>query len=1162
MTQTDPHSRLATALLFAIGFAAALLPAPVSAKALLGDFVPFQSWWIHPVTSSLGIFYDGNLIRIDRDGDSTAESLFLRPTGQTGIPNAAISSLRLTPSRTIVYAFGGTCNSNGTLVYFYHLPASLSDNRLEPILTGLCIPHGILRPPGFYDTGTCAFNGLGLDCTGHLGVSPRRVALFVTNADEFGFLNLIWVDLSTGVVSGPNFDFKDGLGFIEVSPSGTQAFLQHDLPISGETDYRLIDLCPGPNFGVVINPGGFPIVDSSEQLHAAVTAATAGNVTVEVTNPFDVVRDSADFADCLDTSGACCFDGGSCAQLQPASCSGTYLGAATACSECPAPPVEAPCCFPEGNPTCTLLEASVCTDQGGAPQPGANFCSFDLCPQPETTLAISGPASAQIGDNVSYLLDYENTGGVVARGVEIEIPVPFGATFVSATGGGDETSGAVRWVLGDVAPGASGSVGVTFAVGCDAADFLLQGYISHEPPLAGRSYSSSNEIDVTATPLPTAALAVSVASVPDHEPLRPGDELVHTITLRNASGTSVENVKLGRSGEVVPTGVSFGSATSFDRTLDAGGGLVDTTDGRFAWTGDVGAGQTVSIRYVAQVNSCVPPGTRTTQLEFGNEIAAFDACNTELGKSALPQSFAVEPLAHLELEASNLAPAQRLDAPVIDSKVQLTRPNGVAQIDVTLQSNAGQALAGASIDLTLRGLNVMTPPTGPGIVFDASNHSIAWDGTIPSSGRVTISFAGNVSACRAEIRLEGSTSAGCSDLRDELLVAAVPQPPAGPWLAAIGTQPHPFEAFGSEQQIVRVEPGPPGQMQTMLCLPSEYYTGMAAAPDGSIWSAWLPTFRVNPAALEFESFDLDALEATGLDSLSDIAIDPVDGAVYFSGYRFEITGNFAILARRDPVTKAVTSYYQNDTFQGFGQMVVDASGSIIAVATRRFGPGVVVRIDPGTPPTIEVYEGVGLPIDVALDQDGSYVVIDGFANPAQLRDVDPATTNVAAILGNLATAFPGSSGWNAVEVDAAGRVYVAPSQSGLGAVDRTPATSTQSVLPFGFAQTGGVLDMAMVSLPIPEPNTAALALVAITSLGALVVRGKRRTDAAVEVADGAAHGVGAWTGGPVSLHGMRPAKAGRAAMIGLGAFPIACVCRGHALVIRARAALATATGRQ
>jgi hypothetical protein len=76
-------------------------------------------------------------------------------------------------------------------------------------------------------------------------------------------------------------------------------------------------------------------------------------------------------------------------------------------------------------------------------------------------------------------------------------------------------------------------------------------------------------------------------------------------------------------------------------------------------------------------------------------------------------------------------------------------------------------------------------------------------------------------------------------------------------------------------------------------------------------------------------------------------------------------------------------------------------------------------------------------------------------------------------------------------VDAAGRVFVAPSQAGLGAVQRTPIVTPQAVLPFGFAQTGALSDMSMVSMPIPEADAAALALVACAALSAIRVRRRR-----------------------------------------------------------------------
>ena len=44
-------------------------------------------------------------------------------------------------------------------------------------------------------------------------------------------------------------------------------------------------------------------------------------------------------------------------------------------------------------------------------------------------------------------------GTFPAEGVVVQATVPAGATFVSASGGGRESGGTVRWVLGPLAPG-------------------------------------------------------------------------------------------------------------------------------------------------------------------------------------------------------------------------------------------------------------------------------------------------------------------------------------------------------------------------------------------------------------------------------------------------------------------------------------------------------------------------------------------------------------------------------------------------------------------------------------------------------------------------------------------------------------------------------------
>jgi hypothetical protein len=494
------------------------------------------------------------------------------------------------------------------------------------------------------------------------------------------------------------------------------------------------------------------------------------------------------------------------------------------------------------------------------------------------------------------------------------------------------------------------------------------------------------------------------------------------------------------------------------------------------------------------MNACIPPGVQETQLNFGSEIAAFDACGTQIGISAEPQTFAVESIAATELLATNLAPPQRLDAPIIDANVQLTRPGGTAQVEITLESNTGNAIANASATIEVRGLAVTTPPSGPGIVWNAGSQTIAWSGAIPSSAPVTIGIAGNVAACRAEFELNGSTAPGCNDLRDELLVPAVPVPPAGPWLAGLAGRTGPFG--GSEIDLVRVDPTSPATVTTMLCLPNEYMTGMDAAPDGTIWSVWLPSWSVNPATLAFETIDFDAPRAAGIESISDVAIDPVDGAVFFSGSRYDpvLFQTLGTIARRDPVTYAYTTYYEDETVMAFGELVVDAAGVLFAVADRAFTGDAVARIDPGIPPTATYFGGVGIPVELALDADGSVLVIDRYGSPPQLRDVDATTGAVETVIPDLTAAFPNTFGWDGLEVDGAGRIFVAPSQPGLGAVDRSPSLDTETLIPISFSGSNAFIDLAMVSRPIPEPRAGALAFATCAALAALAAR-RRSTGA-------------------------------------------------------------------
>ena len=66
------------------------------------------------------------------------------------------------------------------------------------------------------------------------------------------------------------------------------------------------------------------------------------------------------------------------------------------------------------------------------------------------------------GGNFTYTLTASNISGASRAGVELSVPVPAGATFVSADSGGTLNAGVVSWSLGTLAAGAIKQVQVTF----------------------------------------------------------------------------------------------------------------------------------------------------------------------------------------------------------------------------------------------------------------------------------------------------------------------------------------------------------------------------------------------------------------------------------------------------------------------------------------------------------------------------------------------------------------------------------------------------------------------------------------------------------------------------------------------------------------------------
>jgi len=76
-------------------------------------------------------------------------------------------------------------------------------------------------------------------------------------------------------------------------------------------------------------------------------------------------------------------------------------------------------------------------------------------------LGKTGPASVLASSNLVYTISVTNFGPSSASGVVVTDTLPAGVTFVSATGGGLNTSGVVSWSLGALTSGQISNLTVT-----------------------------------------------------------------------------------------------------------------------------------------------------------------------------------------------------------------------------------------------------------------------------------------------------------------------------------------------------------------------------------------------------------------------------------------------------------------------------------------------------------------------------------------------------------------------------------------------------------------------------------------------------------------------------------------------------------------------------
>ncbi len=110
-------------------------------------------------------------------------------------------------------------------------------------------------------------------------------------------------------------------------------------------------------------------------------------------------------------------------------------------------------------------------------------------------ISMTGPATGNVGDNITYTITYGNSGNANATSLQITDPLPPGTAFVSATGGGLLSGGNIIWNLGTLNAGVTGQT-VTLTV-----SLMAPGTITNE----NYTIAAAQVAPVTGSPVQTEA---------------------------------------------------------------------------------------------------------------------------------------------------------------------------------------------------------------------------------------------------------------------------------------------------------------------------------------------------------------------------------------------------------------------------------------------------------------------------------------------------------------------------------------------------------------------------------------------------------------------------------------------------------------------------------
>ena len=316
-------------------------------------------------------------------------------------------------------------------------------------------------------------------------------------------------------------------------------------------------------------------------------------------------------------------------------------------------------------PDGTVIAAQALLLSGSAGASVTQDVTIDSSPTLELGIT-DNPSLATAGGTLTYVLSYGNVSDSAVNAT-LQLPLPAGTSFVSASNGGAVSGNVVTWNLGALAAGSSGQQLVSLQVAPGTASGTMI-YAAANLLATGtlQSYARATRATTVTTPA-VSPLALTISATPDT--VRPGQTITYTITAANRSLTaSASSIIVA----VIPQGTTSALADApsyYSYTCDS---ATSCQPGEYIyWSlGSIAPGASTSVQYSVVVDASTPPPD-------GSIITQQVALSTSglVGGAAASSNVAVNSHPTLQLA---LADSQNVAAPGVGLTYVLTYGNTAA----------------------------------------------------------------------------------------------------------------------------------------------------------------------------------------------------------------------------------------------------------------------------------------------------------------------------------------------------------------------------------------------------------------------------------------------------------------------------------------------------